>query len=154
MCDSVTQCPLGHSDCEHVGFWSQKFVMPFAVCAQLCPAVCCPMDCSLPGSSGCEIVQAIRLEWEAISSSRRSSWPRDRICISCVSCMASGLFLSLSHLRSPWYVEGPAQERLLMVIYFLSEEEKIFFHWNIIIFWNLSMFLFANNSVDQEIGLI
>ena len=37
-----------------------------------------PMDCSLPGSSVHEILQARILEWVAISSSREASRPRDR----------------------------------------------------------------------------
>jgi len=41
--------------------------------AQLCPTLCDPMDCSLPGSSVCGIFQARILEWVAISFSRRSS---------------------------------------------------------------------------------
>ena len=36
------------------------------------------MDCSPPGSSVDRIFQARILEWVAISSSRGSSWPRDR----------------------------------------------------------------------------
>ena len=45
--------------------------------AQLCPTLCDPMDCSLPGSSIHGIFQAIVLEWIAISFSRGSSWPRN-----------------------------------------------------------------------------
>ena len=45
--------------------------------AQLCLALCDPMDCSPPGSSVHGILQARILEWVAISSSRGSSWPRD-----------------------------------------------------------------------------
>ena len=44
---------------------------------QLCPTLCDPMGCSLPGSSVHGILQARILEWIAISSSRGSSWPRD-----------------------------------------------------------------------------
>ena len=44
--------------------------------AQLCPTLCNPMDCSLPGSSVHGIFQARVLEWGAISFSRRSSRPR------------------------------------------------------------------------------
>ena len=44
---------------------------------QSCPTLCNPMDYSLPGSSIHGIFQASILEWVAISSSRRSSWPRD-----------------------------------------------------------------------------
>ena len=40
---------------------------------QLCPALCDPMDCSLPGSSVHGILQARILEWIAIPFSRGSS---------------------------------------------------------------------------------
>ena len=52
--------------------------------AKLCPTLCNPMDCSPPGSSVHGISQARTLEWVAISSSSRSSRPRDGICISCM----------------------------------------------------------------------
>ena len=45
--------------------------------AQLCPTLCDPKDCSLPGSSIHGIFQARVLEWIAISFSRGSSRPRD-----------------------------------------------------------------------------
>ena len=41
--------------------------------AQWCPTLWDPMDCSPPGSSVHEILQAITLEWVANSFSRRSS---------------------------------------------------------------------------------
>ena len=44
---------------------------------QLCPTLCDPVDCSLPGSSIHGIFQARMLEWVAIAFSRRSSRPRD-----------------------------------------------------------------------------
>ena len=46
-----------------------------------------PWTCSLPGSSVHEISQARILKWVAITSSRGSSWPRDRIHVSCISCI-------------------------------------------------------------------
>ena len=46
---------------------------------------CDPMDCSLPGSSVHGISHTRRLERVAISSSRRSSQPRDLIRVSCIS---------------------------------------------------------------------
>ena len=55
------------------------------VCAQLCPTLCSHMDYSPSGSSVHGVLQARILEWVAISYSRGSSWPRDRICISCAS---------------------------------------------------------------------
>ena len=56
-------------------------------CAQSCLSLCNPMDCSPLGSSVHGIFQARILEWGAISYSRRSSWPRDWTCVSCVSCI-------------------------------------------------------------------
>ena len=50
---------------------------------------CNPIDCSLPGSSICGILQARILEWGAISFSRGSSPPRNW---TWVSCIAGGLF--------------------------------------------------------------
>ena len=43
-----------------------------------------PMDCSLPGSSVHEFLQARILEWIVISSSRQSSWPRDETQVFCI----------------------------------------------------------------------
>ena len=43
----------------------------------VCPTLCNPMDCSLPGSSVHGISQAKILEWVAVSFSRGSSEPRD-----------------------------------------------------------------------------
>ena len=48
---------------------------------QLCPIHCGPMDWSPPGSSAHRIFQARILEWSAISSSKRSSRPKDQTCL-------------------------------------------------------------------------
>ena len=45
--------------------------------SQLCPTLCNPMDCSLPGFSVHGILQARIPEWVAFSFSRGASWPRD-----------------------------------------------------------------------------
>ena len=45
------------------------------------------IGCRPLGSSPHAISQARILEWVAISYSRASSWPRDRTCVSCVSCI-------------------------------------------------------------------
>ena len=62
---------------------------------------CHSMNFSLSGSSVYGILQARMLEWVAISSSRRSFWPRDQICIFCVSCIYRWILLPLNHLESP-----------------------------------------------------
>ena len=67
----------------------------------LCLTPCDPMDCSPPGSSDYGIFQAGLLEWVAISSSRRSAWPRDRTSVSCVSSMLQADSLQLSHWERP-----------------------------------------------------
>ena len=54
---------------------------------QLCPTLCDPVDCSLPGSSVCGIIQARILEWASMASSRASSPPRDQTCVSFSSCI-------------------------------------------------------------------
>ena len=54
---------------------------------QLCLTLCNPVNCSPPGSSVHGILQARALEEFAMLSQ-----PRDRTCISCLSCIASEFF--------------------------------------------------------------
>ena len=61
----------------------------FCLVSQSCPALGNCMDCSLPGSSVHGILQERIPGWVAISFSRESSQPTDRIRI---SCTASGFF--------------------------------------------------------------
>ena len=65
-------------------YWWKKVEVKVLV-AQLCPSLCDPMDCSLPGSSVHWILQARILEWVAMPSSRGSSWPRNQTHVSCIS---------------------------------------------------------------------
>ena len=60
--------------------------------AQSCPALCDPVDCSLPGSPVHGILQARVVERVAIPFSRESSQPRDQTHVSCSSCIAGGFF--------------------------------------------------------------
>ena len=62
----------------------------FCAPAQSCPTLCDPMECSPPGFSVLGISQARILEWGAISSSRGSSRPRDRTCVSCSPALQAG----------------------------------------------------------------
>ena len=52
--------------------------------AKSCLTLSSPIDCSPPSSSVHGISQARMLEWVAISFSRRSSWPREQIHVSCI----------------------------------------------------------------------
>ena len=80
-------------------FMHITFIVPFnSIIIEVCsvtqsfPTLCNTLDCSLLGSSLHGILQAITLEWVAISFSRGSSWPRDWTCISCTSCIAGRFF--------------------------------------------------------------
>ena len=53
--------------------------------AQLCPTLCDPMNCSLPGPSVHGILQPRIPEWVAIPFSRGSSQPRDWIWVCCLA---------------------------------------------------------------------
>ena len=59
--------------------------------AQLYPAFCHPMGCSLPEFSVHGIFQARIIEWFAISFSGGSSWPRDWTWVPCIAGMAYSL---------------------------------------------------------------
>ena len=66
-------------------------VLPFDscvyVCAQSCPTLWGPMDCSPPDFSVHVIFQGRILEWIPILSSSGSSRARDRTCVSCIFCI-------------------------------------------------------------------
>ena len=64
--------------------------------------------CSPPGSSVHGILQAITLEWVAISSSRGSSWPRDQTPVSDVSCIDSQILYN-------WVTRGYTSKYLCLI---------------------------------------
>ena len=59
------------------------------------------MDYSPLGSSVHGILQARILEWVAISFSRASSQPRDRTCVSCISCFGKRILHHCTTWESP-----------------------------------------------------
>ena len=61
------------------------------------------MDCSPPGSSVHGILQARILEWVDLPSSKGSSWPRDRTCVSYVSCTGRGVLYPLATWEALWF---------------------------------------------------
>ncbi|XP_061290665.1 dehydrogenase/reductase SDR family member 12 isoform X3 [Bos javanicus] len=88
----VPSLPLG-SPCSLAGWippepcWVSGSLC--GVCTQLlqsCLTLCNPMDCSPPGSSVQGSLQARILGWVVMPSSRGSSRPRNRTCVSHVSC--------------------------------------------------------------------
>ena len=68
---------------------------------QLCPTLCNPMDCRLPGSSVCGILQARKLEWLAIPFSRG---------ISPTQGLNPGLLHCREVLYHPTYQGSPCKE--------------------------------------------
>ena len=86
---------------------------------QSCPTLCDPVDCSPPG---------FFLEWVAVPSSRGSSWPRDRTCISYISCIASGYFTTSTTWESPLmaHISLISSFPILVLLFFssLSSESR------------------------------
>ena len=72
---------------ESLDFWPSACMHLWSESLQSCLILCDSVDCSPPGSSVHRILQARKLKWVAMSSSRGSSWPRDRTSVSYVSCI-------------------------------------------------------------------
>ena len=98
--------------------WSPNGV-PCTMCgclvAQLCPALCDPMDYHVPASSVLEILQARILESVANPFSRGSSWPKDR---TWVFCIAGGFFTTTREALVTLY---PSKKRQLYLSYQINK---------------------------------
>ena len=73
-----------------VGAWRSHSSLCLAT--ESCPTLLYPSGYTPPGFYIRGNFQARTLEWDVISSSRGSFWPRDRTCISWVSCIAGRFF--------------------------------------------------------------
>ena len=80
---------------------------------------CNPVDCGPPGSSVHGIHQARILEWVAGPSSRGSFPTREQIQVSCVFCIADGLFTA-EPLRKPINGNSPWQIKVYTHLNFMS----------------------------------
>ena len=69
---------------DYAGY-SQSLTAAAAKSLQSCPTLCDPINGSPPGSPIPGILQAITLEWVAISFSRGSSRPRNQTHVSCTA---------------------------------------------------------------------
>ena len=78
-----------------------------------CSVMSDPANCSLPGSTALGVFQARILEWAAISSSRESSQPRDRIPFSCVSCIGRWVLYHWA-TREAFSSKGPWWQKQLL----------------------------------------
>ena len=80
--------PAWHADSyclSHQGKPKNTGVGGGGLVAKSCPTLCNSMNCSPPGSSVHEILQARILEWVAIPFSRGSSQHRNQTWISCIA---------------------------------------------------------------------
>ena len=82
---------------REIAFW---VFCVMCLCAQSCPVLWDPMDCSPQIYSVHWIFQARLLDWVAISYSRRSSWTRDQTWVSCISCIGRQIPYQLHHPES------------------------------------------------------
>ena len=79
----------------------QKYLKKYSV-AQSCLTLCDPTDHSPSGSCVYGIFQARILGWIAISFSRGTSQPRDRISISCASCIGRQTLYHWATREATW----------------------------------------------------
>ena len=93
---------------------SSGYTVLSAKSLQSCPALCDPMNCSLPGSSVLRILQARILEQVAMPSSRGSSRPRDRTRVSYVSCIGKCDLYHKHHLGSGFIRQRKKQVKLIL----------------------------------------
>ena len=102
--------------------------------AQSCLTLCNPMDCNLPGSSVCGILQARILEWVAIPFSRRSSQPRNWTLVSCTASLVTQLVKNPLQCGRPgfdsWIGKIPwRSERLHTPVFWPGEFHRLYSPW-------------------------
>ena len=83
---SILSMSSYRSLCQNGMNWGYVTECCSAKSPQARPTLCDPMDCSPPGSSVCEILQARILKWVAILFSRGSSQTRDWTWMCYLSC--------------------------------------------------------------------
>ena len=115
----------------HSACFQGIFILCAVCCAQLlqsCLTLCDFMNCSLPGSSVHGVLQASILEEAARPFSRGSFQPRDRTCVSYISCIG----------RQVLYHYG-------------SLSQYIFYDWGYSNIWINQTWCF-HSSVDRYLG--
>ena len=106
-----------------------------------CLTLCDPMDCSPPGSTVHGIFQAIILEWVAISSSRRYSWPRDQTHVSYIGKQILYHWATWEDLDSKYSVLKKTKINVLV----LTSDHTI-------TSWTWQGNLFLDNSIGKNVG--
>ena len=92
---------------------------------QSCLTLCDPVDHRRPVSSVLGILQARILERIAISSFRKSFWPRDHICVSYISCIGGQVLYHQHHLGN-YTPHIPVCNTILA---YSDQPHKTFFFW-------------------------
>ena len=111
--------------------------------AQSCLTLCHPMNCSLPGASVHGISQARILEWVVIYSCRGSSQPRDRIHVSCVSCISRQNCFTTKPPGKPVFSQlNLLPDHHSFSLRFHSEIDFYFWISVMLMLWNVSHFFF------------
>ena len=92
------------------------------------------MDCSPPDSSVHGILQTRILEWVAISSSRGSSWPRDRTWVSCRfftiwATREAPLRLMAFPLPYQWLAQANLDQHDVFILYSYNKYLFSFYYW-------------------------
>ena len=108
---------------HHNKIFEKKIIV---LVAQSSPALCDPMDCSLPGSSVQGILQARILVWVAMPWISESSQPRDQTRVSCpadkfFTTEPPGKFIPL-YLRAeePTVVKIRENKSKIIIVHLLS----------------------------------
>ena len=104
-------------------------VVVVVLVAQGCPILCNPTDCSPPGSSVHEILQARILEWVVIPFSRGSSQPWGQTWVSCITGRFFTIWATNFQYGKPvkWEVFWSFSETLAVLTVF---EDQSFFFFN------------------------
>ena len=92
--------------CVTLNVWvceSPLSTLCLCVCAQSCPTLCHPMDCSLPRSFCTWHSSGKNTGLGCISLSKRSFRPRDRTRISCSSCIGRQFFTTVPSGKPPQF---------------------------------------------------
>ena len=92
---------VGQCGCVFTTFYKNHSQLMHGKSFQSCLTLCNPLDYSPPGSSVRGVLQARILEWVAMPFPRGSSQPRDRTCISHVSCIGWWVLYHQCHLGTP-----------------------------------------------------
>ena len=122
----ITYCAFSCSPCQRCSYvWTVMVKI-----AQSCPTLCDPMDCSLPGSSVHGILQAIVLEWIAISFSKGSSQPRDRTQVSRIVDTHFTIWANVADTVHPCF-NGILPQSYFSLFFKHMPAELAFFNWTI-----------------------